>query len=110
MTVGGIASEKATDAEQSETAGVPTAYALHANYPNPFNPSTTIPYGVPEAGEIRLAVYDVLGREVAVLVSGTVAAGRYEVVWEAGSRPTGVYLVRMEAAGRVFTQRVTLMK
>ena len=89
---------------------MPTAFALRSNYPNPFNPMTTIPYEVAETEEVRLAVYDMLGREVAVLVDGRVSAGRYEVVWEAGNRPTGVYLVRMEAGGVVHTRTVTLMK
>jgi hypothetical protein len=99
----------ATSSEDADVA-VPVAYVLYGNYPNPFNPQTTIPYGVPEASAVRLAVYDLLGREVAVLVEGRVAAGRYEVVWAAGDRPTGMYLVRLEAEGHVVTRRVTLMK
>ena len=90
--------------------GMSTAYHLTAPYPNPFNPETVIPYAVPEASHVRIAVYDVLGREVAVLVDGTVPAGRYEVVFSAGQLPTGMYLVRMEAGTEVLPRRVTLMK
>ncbi len=69
-----------------------------------------IPYAVPEAVHVHIAVYDVLGREVAVLVEGTVSAGRYEVVFSAGQLPTGMYLIRMEAGAEALTRRVTLMK
>jgi len=84
--------------------------ALGVSYPNPFNPQTTVPFSVVEASRVKLAVYDLLGREVAVLVDGTVSAGVHEVVFEAGQLPTGVYLVRLEASGVVQTHRITLMK
>jgi len=83
---------------------------LGMNYPNPFNPTTTVPFSVVEASRVKLAVYDLLGREVAVLVDGTVSAGVHAVVFEASQLPTGVYLVRLEASGVVQTQRITLMK
>ena len=96
----------ATEAE----AGVPTEFALGSNYPNPFNPETVIPYAVAESGPVRIAVYDVLGREVAVLVAGTMSPGRYEAVWWASDAPSGVYVVRLEAGSVVKTRRVVLMK
>jgi uncharacterized repeat protein (TIGR01451 family) len=84
--------------------------ALGSSYPNPFNPTTTVPFSVVEASQVRLAVYDLLGREVAVLVDGTVSAGVHEVIFEASQLPTGVYLVRLETSGVMQTQRITLMK
>ncbi|MFQ5568747.1 MAG: T9SS type A sorting domain-containing protein [Rhodothermales bacterium] len=85
-------------------------WALGGAYPNPFNPEAVIPFGVPESGYVRIAVYDMLGREVARLVEGEVSAGVHEVVFRAGELPTGVYLVRMEAQGRIQTQQITLIR
>ena len=87
-----------------------TTFALGTNYPNPFNPTTLIPFSVAEASEVSIKVYDLLGRTVATLVDGTLSAGVHEVQFEASQLPTGMYIVRMEAAGIVKTQRVTLMK
>ena len=87
-----------------------TTFALGNNYPNPFNPTTMVPFSLAEAAHVSIKVYDLLGREVAVLVDGAMSAGRHEVTFEASTLPTGVYLIRMEAAGIVQVQRVTLMK
>ncbi len=104
-----------------EKAIIPTAYQLHANYPNPFNPTTTIVYDMPLAGPATLRVYNVLGQEIATLVNGVVPAGRNAVVWNGTDRSgnslaSGVYLYRFSATnagGRVvFTQvrKMLLMK
>ena len=87
-----------------------TTFALGNNYPNPFNPMTTIPFSVAEASHVSIKVYDLLGRTVATLVDGTMSAGVHEVAFDASNQPTGMYLVRMEAAGIVKTMRLTLMK
>ncbi|NBC17994.1 MAG: T9SS type A sorting domain-containing protein [Bacteroidetes bacterium] len=97
---------------------VPDQVALSKNYPNPFNPTTVIRYALPQASAVRLAVYDVLGRQVAVLVDDVRPAGRYEVTFEAANLPSGVYLYRLEAVapgsgpGQAFTQtkRMLLVK
>ena len=93
-----------------EVGGVPVSFALESNYPNPFNPQTTIPYAVPEMSEVRLMVYDVTGRQVAVLVEGRVPAGRHEVEWQARDLPSGVYLVRLQAGSFSQVRRMTLVK
>ena len=93
-----------------EIAEVPTEFELGSNYPNPFNPETTIPFAVPEKAHVELAVYDLLGREVALLLDEERSAGRYEMKWQADNLPTGVYIVRMRAAGLIKTQRVVLVK
>jgi hypothetical protein len=54
----------------NETSSLPTVYSLSQNYPNPFNPTTTIKFGIPKAGDVSLAVYDILGRKVAELING----------------------------------------
>ncbi|MCH7638617.1 MAG: T9SS type A sorting domain-containing protein [Bacteroidetes bacterium] len=88
-----------TDTEDSPET--PQNYVLHQAYPNPFNPQAVVPFDVPELATVRLAVYDILGREVAVLVDGQVAAGRHEVVLDGSNLASGVYLIRMESAGNV---------
>ncbi len=81
-------------------AGVPETFALYANYPNPFNPSTTMRFDLPQAMDVRIAVYDLLGREVIRLVDGRIEQGYHQVVWNGmtanGSElPTGVYIARL---------------
>ncbi|MBN2365866.1 MAG: T9SS C-terminal target domain-containing protein [Calditrichaeota bacterium] len=70
---------------------------MGANYPNPFNPSTTIEFTLPEQSEVVLMVYDVLGRQVAVLAEGEKPAGTYRIRWQAGNIPGGVYFYRLQA-------------
>ncbi len=79
-------------------------------YPNPFRSHATLSYTLPEAGPVRVTVYDVLGREVAVLHDGATPAGEAEVTLAAAELPAGVYLVRFEAGRRVETQRVTVVR
>ncbi len=88
----------------------PEAFALEGNYPNPFNPVTTIRFAVPEAAAVRLAVYDLLGREVKVLVAGQVAAGRHAVAFDATSLPSGTYLYRLTTPEGAFVERMVLLK
>ncbi len=85
-----------------DLSGVPKMFVLNPNYPNPFNPSTTITYGLPEESAVHLRVYDVLGREVAVLLNDVQHAGMHQAVWngitDTGVRvASGMYFVRMEA-------------
>jgi hypothetical protein len=89
---------------------VPEVFLLEANYPNPFNPVTTIRYGTPEAAAVTLVVYDMLGREVERLVDGSVAAGRHTVTFEAGDLPSGLYVYRLTTPAGSFTQTMLLLK
>lgn len=73
---------------------LPTQYTLHQNYPNPFNPSTQIKYDLPDAGNVSLVVYDVLGRRVAELASGYREAGYHSTSWNAVDQASGVYFAR----------------
>ena len=73
----------------------PGSFALEANYPNPFNPVTVIPFSVPEQSHVRLEVYDILGRRVAVLADRTFETGRHETSWDASQVTSGLYIVRM---------------
>jgi len=81
----------------SDEPSLPKAFALQQNYPNPFNPSTTIEYELPKASEVRLSVYDMLGREVSVLVNERMDAGVHEVKFDGSNLASGVYLYRLQA-------------
>ena len=95
--------------EQSET------FQLEQNYPNPFNPSTTIKFTIPheargETREVSLKVYDVLGNEVAILLNEYKPAGTYEVRFDAGNLPSGIYLARLKSSDRIKTMKMILVK
>jgi hypothetical protein len=88
----------------------PASYELSQNYPNPFNPSTVIGYSIPEAGNIRLSVYDVLGKEVRVLLDEFRKAGNYEVSFDASDLAAGVYFYRIQAGMFRDTKKMILVK
>jgi choice-of-anchor B domain-containing protein len=88
---------------------IPSAFVLSQNYPNPFNPETSIEYFLPSGGEVRLDVYDVLGRVVASLVNGVQAEGKHRVLFSATNLPSGVYAYRVKfnpvaGGGAVYTE------
>jgi uncharacterized protein (TIGR02145 family) len=97
-----------TSTEQLQTA--PTQFALSQNYPNPFNPSTTISYSLPQASMVNVTVYDMLGREVAVLVNAQLPAGNHTVAFDASQLTSGMYLYRLEAGNVSLTKKMTLIK
>jgi len=92
------------------------SFRLEQNYPNPFNPSTVIRFDVPggkgslPASNVKLVVYNLLGREVAVLVNERKAAGTYEVKFDAQGLSSGVYFYRLEAGEAVLTKTMTVLK
>ena len=90
----------------------PSEFQLHQNYPNPFNPTTTITYQLPQVCDVRLEVFDVMGRSVAVLVNEKQSAGTHSVLLNATqfSLASGVYFYRLSAGGRTETKRMTLIK
>lgn len=87
----------------------PERLALHANYPNPFRSQTTIRYELPQAGPAQLAVYNILGQQVAQLLNGQQPAGRGEVMLQS-ALPSGVYFLRLEARGKSETRQITVVK
>jgi hypothetical protein len=91
------------------SAATPEEYTLTA-YPNPFNPQTTIAFALPEAQQVRLAVFDVAGRLVRELANASFTAGRHHVLFNAGNLPTGVYIARIESAGFVKSEKLLLLK
>ncbi|RMF58249.1 MAG: T9SS C-terminal target domain-containing protein [Bacteroidetes bacterium] len=101
----------ATTGTAVDSAGdLPADYRLDANYPNPFNPQTTIRYGLPQTAPVRLVVYDVLGRPVRVLVDGVQQAGWHTVRFEANHLSSGVYIYRLEAPGVQRTGSMVLLR
>jgi hypothetical protein len=94
----------------AEEGGEAAALALDAPRPNPVRGSARIAYTLPEAGPVRLAAYDVQGRQVALLAGGEAAAGRHEAAWAADGLAAGVYVIRLEAAGQVLTHRAVVVR
>ncbi len=94
----------------TENEELPTEVALSQNYPNPFNPQTTIDYALPQAGDVSLIVYDMLGRQVDVLLDGPQAAGRHTVRFGANHLPNGTYVYRLVAADKTITRTMVLVK
>jgi CSLREA domain-containing protein len=99
--------EKLVDTASEPGAGGPTAFALHEVRPNPFASWATLAYDVPERTHVRLVVYDVLGREVAVLVDREREAGRHEAAFDGHELAPGTYFVRLEAGDTVRLRPVT---
>jgi len=89
---------------------VPETYEVHGAYPNPFNPSTTISFALPQDAKVLLSVYDVNGRLVETLVNGNRSAGVHDVTFDASSLSSGVYLYRLEAGDFNATGKMILMK
>jgi hypothetical protein len=88
----------------------PLGFALHQNFPNPYNPVTTITYSLPIKSQVELVVYNTLGEEVKQLVNGVKEAGSYSVELNATSLPSGIYFYRLQAGSFVETKKMVLMK
>ena len=95
--------------------GLPDVFALHDNYPNPFNPITNINYDIPEASNVSLAVYNIMGQKVRTLAQGAHEPGRYRIVWDATNDlgeglSSGMYVYRIQAGDFVSVKKLILMK
>ncbi len=112
---------------EGEGSVMPTQFSLSQNYPNPFNPTTNFDFRLParqagignfsakggsaSGGEfVKLAMFDILGREVATLVNEKLKPGKYTVRWDGSAFPSGVYFYRLTAGGFVDTKKMVLMK
>ena len=95
---------------QNISTVVPEKFDLEQNYPNPFNPSTTIKFALKTAGIVKLAVYDITGREIAQLVNSNLTPGTYQYSFEAKGLSSGTYFYRLEADGFTQTKKMLLIK
>lgn len=115
VSVGGsLAKISGTDTEQVNdklalAEELPTEYSIE-NYPNPFNPTTKISFSIPSSGHVSLKVYDILGREVAVLANRVFAAGRYELDFNASNLPSGTYIYSLRTDNKTITKKMSLIK
>jgi hypothetical protein len=91
-------------------SAIPSAYELEQNYPNPFNPSTTIRFNIPQKDYVSLKVYDILGNEVADLLSNTFEAGSHSINFNAGKLASGIYFYQLITSGYSETKKMNLLK
>jgi len=89
---------------------VPNEFKLFQNYPNPFNPNSKIKFNISKASFSKLSVYDAIGREVGVLVNEQLKPGTYEVDWNAGNYPSGVYFYKLQTEDYTETKKMSLVK
>lgn len=90
--------------------GIPAKFMLRQNYPNPFNPVTNIEFSVPHSGNVKLAVYDILGREVSILADQKLNPGNYSYRFEAGNLSSGVYFYRISGENFTDIKKMVLVK
>jgi hypothetical protein len=93
-----------------EKAPVARNFSLNQNYPNPFNPTTTVPFSLKSAGKVRLSVFDMMGKEIAVLVDGIMPAGSHTAQFSANNMSSGIYFCKLQTADNVMTTKMTLVK
>ena len=99
------------DATSSEIINeIESKISLSQNYPNPFNPATSIRYQLPESQRVKMSVYDMLGREVSILVNEIKSAGTHSVSWDASGMSSGIYMYSLETESLRTTRKMTLMK
>lgn len=108
VTIDHFGDNTATDVNDRPTK--PFMFRLSQNYPDPFNPSTTISYQLPKQSKVTLKLFDVLGREVATLVNSEQGAGYKSVSWNGEKVPSGIYFYRMTAGAFTETKKLLLLK
>jgi len=106
----GIATDWTVERIDVSYSGVPMSYSLAPAYPNPFNPNTTIRFGIPYDSDVRIIVYDILGREITQLVNQNMNAGIHNITWNASTQSSGLYMIKMISNDFTSIQKVLLMK
>jgi hypothetical protein len=101
--------------ELTAIESLPTVFTLNAAYPNPFNPTTTIHYGIPDTREVTIMIYDLMGRRVTTLFQNEQQAGWYEITWngllnDGSLASAGMYIYRIIAADEIKTNKISLIK
>jgi ligand-binding sensor domain-containing protein len=96
--------------QESHIKRLPSAFSLSQNFPNPFNPTTTIKYQIPELSFVTLKVFDVLGNEITKLINKEKLSGNYEVEFDATGLPSGIYFYRLQTENFIETKKMILLK
>jgi len=109
-TSGGVSSFDEGAVSVENTQDIPTVMDIRGNYPNPFNPSTTISFSIPEQSYITLSVYDITGQKVATLIDKPMSAGSHSVIFDGSDFGSGVYLYRLESKGFSKIGKMLLLK
>ena len=105
-----VGATASVDIEAVDDGTLPLRVALHDAYPNPFNPSTSIQFDLPDMQAVSIEVFDILGRSITKLVNGTLPAGYHQVNWDASGLGSGSYLVRLVSGNVVQTRTIVLIK
>jgi uncharacterized lipoprotein YddW (UPF0748 family) len=95
---------------ETENNEIPTEYKLQQNFPNPFNPTTTISFSLPKAGYVNLSVYNILGQEVANLIDEDLSAGNHRITFDASQLTSGIYVYSLKSQGKVLSKKMVLIK
>jgi hypothetical protein len=96
--------------EVSDVKEVPSEFGISQNYPNPFNPVTTIKFAIPQASNVKMVVYNMLGQEIETLVNDNINAGYHEIKWNGSRCASGIYICRFEAGGYNKAIKLLLIK
>jgi plastocyanin len=99
-----------TTVDNSPASNVPGVFKLYQNYPNPFNPTTKISFQIPANSYTTLKIINIIGQEVATLVSETLPAGAYSRQWNASNMPSGFYFYRLDAGSTSETRKLVLLR
>ncbi|NOS86185.1 MAG: T9SS type A sorting domain-containing protein [Ignavibacteria bacterium] len=92
------------------SSDIPNGYFLSQNYPNPFNPLTNIKFDIPKRSNVKISIYDILGKEISVLVNEELNPGIFEVNWDASNFPSGVYFYKIETEDYSESKKMVLLK
>jgi hypothetical protein len=103
-------SDLVTSVNTKDNSIIPSRLVLEQNYPNPFNPTTTIEYGIPLKSFVTIKLFDILGREVAVLVNGERQAGAYKIEFNASRFSSGIYIYQLRSGSLIQTKKMMLLK
>lgn len=96
--------------EDTKESTLSTDYKLYQNYPNPFNPTTTISYTLPEDGKVQIKIFDVLGREVAILIDGFDSKGKHSIIWNGSNGSSGIYFYSITFKNQTINKKMLMLK
>ncbi len=96
--------------DMTHTSVINLSYRMEQNYPNPFNPTTVLRYSLPRSGNVSLKIFNLAGKEIETLVNETKQAGEYEILWNAGNLPGGVYICQLRIEEFVKTRKLVLLR